>query len=93
MWRIAQEALVNIERHAEATKASLCWRCDAAGASLVVSDDGKGLPEKTSDGRYGRSDSFGIVGMRERADSVGAKLELISKSGEGTIVRCFLAQR
>jgi signal transduction histidine kinase len=92
MWRIAKEALINVERHAEATSAAVHWRCDGGGALLEVIDDGKGLPARSADGRLGRSDSYGLLGMRERADSVGATLELISKPGEGTTVRCFLPQ-
>jgi len=92
MWRIAKEALINIERHADASNATLRWRCDDGGALLEVIDDGKGLPARSADGRLGRSDSYGLLGMRERADSVGATLELISKPGEGTTVRCFLPQ-
>ena len=92
MWRIAQEALVNVERHASATSASITWRCTSNGTLLEVADDGQGLPARSADGRLGRSDSYGIVGMRERADSVGATLELISKPGEGTTIRCFLPQ-
>lgn len=93
MWRIAQEALVNVERHAKATEVSILWRCDSRGALLEVVDNGQGLPPKSADGRMGRSDSYGILGMRERADSVGATLELASEPGEGTKVRCFLAHR
>jgi signal transduction histidine kinase len=93
MWRIAQEALVNVERHAEATTVTLLWRCDDQSAVLEVADDGRGLPPADSDGHLGRPDSFGIVGMRERANSVGATFEITSKPGEGTTIRCFLAQR
>ncbi|MEM8924370.1 MAG: histidine kinase [Actinomycetota bacterium] len=93
MWRIAQEALVNVERHADASLAELRWQCNGAGALLEVCDDGRGLPDRGAHGGYGRPDSFGIVGMRERADSIGAELELISEPGEGTKVRCFLAKR
>lgn len=92
MWRIAKEALINVERHAEAKKVSLRWRCDRNGTLLEITDDGKGLPARSADGRLGRSDSYGLLGMRERADSVGATLELQSKPGEGTTVRCFLPQ-
>lgn len=92
MWRIAQEALVNIERHADATDASVLWRCDDEGTLLEVVDNGRGLPARTAEGHLGRPDSYGIIGMRERADSVGATLELTSKPGEGTKVRCFLPQ-
>lgn len=90
MWRIAQEALVNVERHAEATTATVRWHNGQSGTLLEVADDGKGLPPRSADGRLGRPDSYGILGMRERANSVGATLELISKPGEGTTVRCFL---
>ena len=88
MWRIAQEALINIERHANAQEVSVTWRCNGADAALEIVDDGIGFPV----GKAGRQDSYGILGMRERASSIGATLELISSPGEGTKVRCFLAQ-
>ena len=93
MWRIAQEALVNVERHARATRVDVRWHCNRSGALLEVCDNGRGLPARSSDGSYGRADSFGIIGMRERADSIGATIELISQPGEGTRVRCFLAKK
>ena len=86
MWRIAQEALVNVERHAEARHAMVRWRCDGEVALLEVSDDGKGFPG----GDAGRIDSYGIVGMRERASSIGATFEIDSTQGTGTVVRCHL---
>ena len=87
MWRIAQEALVNVERHAEARGAAVRWRCDGNAAALEVADDGKGFPK----GKAGRIDSYGIMGMRERAASIGATLELHSEEGRGTVIRCFLS--
>jgi len=92
MWRIAQEALVNAERHSEATEVHLRWRCDSTQALLEISDNGKGLPEPTN-GSIGRPDSYGLTGMRERADSIGAALKFISTPGEGTKVRCQLIQK
>ncbi len=86
MWRIAQEALVNVERHADARGAAVRWRCDGNAAALEVADDGKGFPE----GKAGRIDSYGVMGMRERAASIGATLELHSEEGRGTVIRCFL---
>jgi signal transduction histidine kinase len=88
MWRIAQESVVNIERHADATTITIRWRCDDDGAELEITDDGRGMEA----GR-GRTDSYGIVGMRERASSIGASLEINSDLGEGTTVRCYLSQR
>jgi signal transduction histidine kinase len=86
MWRIAQEAISNAERHARAHHVSVQWRCDGASALLVVADDGQGFPV----GKAGRLDSYGMVGMRERADAIGAALEFESIQGRGTTVRCRL---
>ena len=52
----------------------------------VTCDDGRGFPL----GRAGRIDSYGMVGMRERADAIGAHLEFDSTQGRGTTVRCRL---
>jgi signal transduction histidine kinase len=89
LWRIAQEAVTNAERHAAARSITVTWRCDGHSALLVVADDGVGFP----DGRAGRMDSYGILGMKERASSIGALLEINSQPREGTTVRCYLHQR
>ena len=86
MWRIAQEAITNVERHAHATKVRLVWRCNGDAAVLDITDDGKGFPL----GKAGRLDSYGILGMRERATSIGATFEINSEEGRGTRVRCTL---
>jgi signal transduction histidine kinase len=88
MWRIAQEALVNVERHAEASQARIVWRCNGQSAALEILDNGQGFPEGTA----GRFDSYGILGMRERASSIGATVEVASAPGRGTRVRCLLQQ-
>lgn len=89
MWRVAQEAVTNVERHARATQISITWRCDGHTATLEVADDGIGFPV----GNAGRLDSYGILGMRERAASIGATLMVDSEPGKGTRVRCALAAR
>jgi signal transduction histidine kinase len=86
MWRIAQEAITNVERHAKAASTRILWRCDGRSADLEVTDDGDGFPI----GHTGRLDSYGIVGMRERASSIGATIDIASQLGEGTRVRCTL---
>jgi signal transduction histidine kinase len=86
MWRIAQEALTNVERHSHADRVRVLWRCNGEAAALEITDNGIGFP----DGRAGRLDSYGIMGMRERASSIGATLEIASKPNEGTRVRCSL---
>lgn len=86
MWRILREALTNIERHAAATAVEVTWRCDGKAALLGVADNGRGFDASNVD----RVDSYGLLGMRERATSVGATLEISSVRGEGTHVQCFL---
>jgi len=87
-WRIAQEAITNAERHSGASRIDVSWSCDADRAVLEVSDDGRGLASTNA----GRPDSYGILGMRERADAIGAALEFESAAGHGTTVRCRLVR-
>ncbi|HUQ63124.1 MAG TPA: GAF domain-containing sensor histidine kinase [Acidimicrobiales bacterium] len=85
LWCIALEAITNAERHSGADHLSVRWECDGAHALLRVADDGHGFEL----GRHGRADSYGIMGMRERADAIGATLDI--RSGpNGTTVCCRL---
>jgi signal transduction histidine kinase len=89
MFRIAQEAVVNVERHADAGTVTVTWSCDGKKAFLEVADDGAGFPV----GHAGRLDSYGITGMRERASSIGATFDIDSEPGHGTKVRCTVGGR
>lgn len=86
MWRITQEAITNIERHAKASRVQITWRCDGERAAVRISDDGLGFEI----GRAGRLDSYGMLGMRERASSIGATLDVTSIPGRGTSITCVL---
>jgi signal transduction histidine kinase len=79
---IAQEAITNAERHSGAERLEVRWSCDGQSAELEVSDDGKGVPLSAPL----RPDAFGILGMRERADAIGASLAITSQAGRGTKV-------
>ena len=68
---------------------TISWRCDGTDARLEVADDGIGFPV----GKAGRLDSYGLLGMRERAASIGATLVVDSEPGRGTRVRCTLDAR
>lgn len=85
LLRIAEEAVTNAERHAHARHVSVRFGATEHNAVLEVSDDGIGLPVETPDRR------FGLVGMRERAEAIGADLEIESHAGLGTTVRCRVA--
>ena len=81
LWQIARESITNAERHSECTRLSVEWRCHDQGAELAIRDNGKGFKKGA-----GRQDSYGLVGMRERAASMGATFELSSELGVGTSV-------
>jgi two-component system sensor histidine kinase UhpB len=81
VYRIAQEALTNVVRHAGARRAELAVRRDGERLELVVSDDGAGFDvEATRPGA-------GLTGMHERALLVGGVLEVTAAAGRGTTVR------
>ena len=80
--RIAQEALTNVEKHAAAAKVHIRWSVTDGRGVLIVQDDGRGF-----DPALGiRGNAYGLVGMRERAASVGAILGISSEPGEGTTI-------
>jgi signal transduction histidine kinase len=78
LWRIGQEALVNVERHAGATEVTVRWEVHDGTARLVVTDDGNGFEPAVVAGEH-----YGLVGMRERADAIGAHLAIESHPGGG----------
>lgn len=80
-FRIAQEALGNIERHSGAKRVQLSLLRLGASLRLVVEDDGRGF-----DVRNIPSERYGVRGMRERAELVSGSLELTSTPGKGTRV-------
>jgi len=86
LWRIGQEALVNVERHANATSVVVRWEVHDGIARLEVSDNGSGFEPAAVSGEH-----YGLVGMRERADAIGAQLAIESRLGRGTKVAVELA--
>jgi signal transduction histidine kinase len=80
VFRIAEEALRNIERHAGATRVSVELRSPAPGrVQLRIADDGVGF-----DTTLARPGHFGLVGLREQAQLIGADLDIDSAPGRGT---------
>jgi signal transduction histidine kinase len=81
LFRIAQEALNNVERHSRATRATVSLSSGPGGVSIAVEDDGVGFDvDALGDER------FGLRGMRERAAQAGALLRVESAAGKGTRV-------
>jgi PAS domain S-box-containing protein len=86
LFRIAQEAMSNIRRHAKASNALVKLESVRDNIKMTISDDGKGfkLPAQTNE--LARSGRLGIVGMSERAHLLGGSLTMRAKSGKGTKV-------
>ncbi|MBI4267242.1 MAG: PAS domain S-box protein [Chloroflexi bacterium] len=85
-FRILQEALTNIARHAQATvvRISMCARDD--NLVLEINDNGKGIAKE----QIYSSRAFGLIGMRERALSLGGTIEIFNNRGKGTTVKLSL---
>lgn len=86
LYRILQEALTNVGKHAEATEVSVTVREQDGGLLLVVEDNGCGFDVTEICERRVSSDRLGLTTMRERAQLLGGTLELWSREGEGTHV-------
>jgi signal transduction histidine kinase len=81
VYRVLQEAVSNIARHAGTKRAWVHLRCDATRLELEVEDDGKGLDPNTS------PRGLGLVAMRERAELLGGALDFLPSRHGGTLVR------
>lgn len=81
---IGREAITNAIRHAEAQRIEVEVIYDDKSLAVRIRDDGIGMEQETA--QAGRPDHWGIVGMRERARSLGAKLNIWSRPGSGTEV-------
>jgi len=81
LYRVVQETLTNVARHAEARAVSVLLQKSEGHLTAIIEDDGRGFdPEAGAEGR------LGIVGMRERLEVVGGSLQIESESGTGTSV-------
>ena len=84
IFRSAQEALRNVERHAEARRVSLCIGFAGDGVHLSVEDDGVGF--MVANLQDPANDQLGLLGMQERAEALGGVLEISSSPGRGTSI-------
>jgi signal transduction histidine kinase len=81
LYRVAQEALNNVAKHSEASRAVVSLRASGDRVELEIADDGRGF-----DVERARPDSLGVGIMRERIDAIGATLRIESEPGRGTRV-------
>lgn len=82
LYRIVQESLTNVVKHAKATAVDIRLRAGPAGVTLEIRDDGIGIPEGALRNRL----SHGIVGMRQRTRALGGQIEVTGQAGSGTVI-------
>jgi two-component system sensor histidine kinase DegS len=91
VYRIMQEALQNVSAHAQPRRAEVAIGFSAGAVTLTITDDGRGFdPEAVQRNRAGH---FGIMGMQERAQSLGGVLTIQTGPGQGTQVRLSVPVR
>lgn len=83
-YRILQEAVTNILRHANATRIDVSLVGTSKGLKLVIRDNGGGFDVKEALERASRGESFGLLGMQERLELLGGKLKISSTPDKGT---------
>ena len=83
MFRIIQEALTNVTRHAQATHVEIGLQTVGNEWVLDIRDNGRGFAPESVTG----SQAVGVLGMRERAGMFGGAVDLLSKPDQGTTVR------
>jgi signal transduction histidine kinase len=85
LLRIGQEAITNVVRHADAKHIDVALSFDAKKVRMVIADDGRGFLDRGA--ASGADGHYGLQGMRERAEQIGAELTVASTPGAGTQVR------
>ena len=83
IFRIVQEALNNVCRHANANSVEILLSAPGQGIAVVIQDDGRGFQPSHSKG-------VGLIGMQERVENLGGTLMIDSGPGRGTLLRATL---
>ena len=88
VFRIFQEMLSNVARHAQAARVAIAITLEEDALIVTVEDNGRGAPAAAFD----RPDSYGVMGMRERARHFGGRVVISSAPGSGTRARLVMPQ-
>ncbi len=84
LFRIVQESISNVARHADAQRVEITLAFKDGAVSVIVQDDGRGFDPATIVTSAGTTEGLGILGMQERAALLGGSLTIDSKPGDGT---------
>ena len=87
LYRVAQEALANVAKHAQAGRVDIRLVSNDDGLSMTIEDDGRGFTMPGDIGDLTAQGHFGLVGLRERVNLIGGTLSLQSAPGQGTRIR------
>jgi signal transduction histidine kinase len=87
IFRVFQEAMTNILRHAQATRVDISLKKEDNEMVLTIRDDGRGI---TADEKSGRQ-SLGLLGMRERVNLIGGAIDIAGVEGKGTVITVRVA--
>jgi len=87
LFRVCQEALANVAKHAEATRVQIRLSLSPDEVELSIQDDGQGFVVPSRLGLFAKEGHFGLLGMEEQIELVGGRLQVISQPGEGTEIK------
>jgi signal transduction histidine kinase len=90
LYRMAQEALNNAAHHAQAKHASVHLEYSSKAVMLDISDEGKGFNVPKTPAEFAPQGHFGLLGLYERAELIGAHLDITSSIGQGTRLSIYL---
>jgi len=93
LFRIYQQAMMNVVRHSEATEVKVRFAFDVEKIYLEISDNGKGFEVPSNWVEFVREDHFGLAGAAERASSLGGSLEVKSSPGNATTVKVSIPRQ
>ncbi len=92
LFRITQEALTNVTRHAKATQVKIILKEVHDDIELLISDDGSGF-ERTIPQEVGKRRGWGLVNMRERAEAIGGNISVETLANQGTTIKVVAPKR
>lgn len=92
LFRIAQEALTNVARHAQASQVRIALNCQTDEVAFIIEDDGVGFDPAILEAPDSSRLGWGLIGMRERTELAGGEFFIDSAPGKGTILRFILPQ-
>ena len=84
LFRIVQESLTNVARHAAASKVDIQLVIEGWQLKLAITDNGRGIPKEQA------REGFGLISMRERAYAIGAEFTIGRAEGQGTVVTVLI---